>query len=146
MTTTIQNTPPTLWRLLMKQVNPFMKWLLKSPLHGLVSRSYLLLTFTGRKSGTIYSTPVQYAQNGDTLYVISSAGYTWWKNLRGGADVRVHLRGKDCPAHADSSTDAQIIRDLLVKIYPSLSDERRERFALGKVAITIRLQERAVKS
>ena len=25
-------------------------------------------------------------------------GYPWWKNLRGGAAVRIHLRGKVYPA------------------------------------------------
>ena len=44
-----------------KLYNPLMKWLLRSPLHGVVSKMYLLVTFTGRKSGTVYSTPVEYS-------------------------------------------------------------------------------------
>jgi deazaflavin-dependent oxidoreductase (nitroreductase family) len=124
----------------MKVQNPFMKWLLRSPLHGVVSRMYLLITFTGRKSGLVYTTPVQYAQDGDTLYIITSAGYTWWNNLRDGADVQVHLRGKNYQAHAHTSTDPQTIKALLAKVYPSLSAERRERFTPGKVAVIVRLQ------
>jgi hypothetical protein len=73
----------------MKVQNPFMKWLLRSPFHGVVSRMYMLITFTGRKSRTIYTTPVQYAQNDNTLYIITSEGYTWWKNLHGGAVEQV---------------------------------------------------------
>lgn len=140
MTTTIQNKPPALWRWFIKVQNPFMKWLLRSPLHGVVSRMYLLITFTGRKSGVVYTTPVQYAQDGDTLYIITSEGYTWWKNLRGGADVHIHLRGKTCPAHAETSTDPETIKALLAKVYPGLSAERRERFTPGKVAVIVRLQ------
>lgn len=34
--------------------------LLRSPLHGLMSNRYLLITFTGRKSGKRYTTPVAY--------------------------------------------------------------------------------------
>ncbi len=138
--TTVQNRPPALWRWFMKAQNPFMKRLLRSPLHGVVSRMYLLITFTGRKSGKTYSTPVQYAQDGGTLYIITSAGYTWWKNLRGGADVQVHLRGRAYPAYAETSTDPETIKALLAKVYPGLSAERRERFTPGKVAVIVRLQ------
>ncbi len=142
MTTTARNQPRRLWRWFMKAQNPFMKWLLRSPLHGVVSRMYLLITFTGRKSGTVYSTPVQYAQEGDTLYIITSEGYTWWKNLRGGAEVHVHLRGRTYPAHAEIAAESQTIEALLAKVYPSLSAERRQRFAPGKVAILVTLQNK----
>lgn len=144
MTTTTRNKPPALWRWFMKAQNPFMKWLLRSPLHGVVSRLYLLITFTGRKSGAVYTTPVQYAQDGDALTVITSEGYTWWKNLRGGADVHIHLRGQTYPAHAETSTDPETIKALLAKVYPGLSTERRERFAPGKVAVIVRLQSQDV--
>ncbi len=141
MTTTTQNKPTALWRWFMKAQNPFMKWLLRSPLHGIVSRMYLLITFTGRKSGMSYTTPVQYAQDGNTFYIITSEGYTWWKNLRGGANVHIHLRGKTYSAYADTLTDPEAIKALLAKTYPSISAEHRERFAPGKVAVTVRLEE-----
>jgi deazaflavin-dependent oxidoreductase (nitroreductase family) len=140
MTDTTANQPSALWRWFMKVQNPFMKWLLRSPLHGVVSRMYLLITFTGRKSGTVYSTPVQYAQEGQTLYILTSLGYTWWKNLRGGTDVHIHLRGTTHPAHADTSTDPETIRLLLTKVYPGLSAEQRDHFAPGKVAIVVKLK------
>lgn len=137
--TTILNKPPAAWRLLMKLQNPFMKWLLRSPFHGLVSGMYVLITFTGRKSGTVYTTPVQYAQDGDKLYVVTSEGYVWWKNLRGGADVQVHLRGETCAGVADTSTTPEAVAYLVERVYPKLSEERRTVFVPGKVAITIRL-------
>ena len=43
--------------------NPFMVWLLRSPLHKLASKNTLLITFTGRKSGKKYTTPVNYASD-----------------------------------------------------------------------------------
>jgi deazaflavin-dependent oxidoreductase (nitroreductase family) len=145
VTTTTQNKPPALWRWFLKVQNPFMKWLLRSPLHGLVSRMYLLITFTGRKSGGTYTTPVQYAQDGDMLYIITSEGYTWWRNLRGGADVRIHLRGQTYPARADISTDPKMIQALVTKLYPGLSAERVALFAPGKVAIIVTTQKTEVK-
>jgi hypothetical protein len=53
-----------------------MKRLLRSPLHGIVGRSFMLITFTGRKSGRAYTTPVQYVQDSNTLYVGTGEGCT----------------------------------------------------------------------
>ena len=74
--------------------NPIMIWLLKSPLHGFISKNVMLTTVTGRKSGKQISTPTNYLREGNTLWVISWRDRTWWKNLRGGAKVQVLLAGK----------------------------------------------------
>jgi len=44
----------------LKIMNPLMKALLYSPLHGEVSKSLMLLSFTGRKSGMKFTPPVGY--------------------------------------------------------------------------------------
>lgn len=74
-------------------VNHSMKFILRSPLHGMVSKSILLITFTGRKSGRKYTTPVSYSQKGNQVYVFTHA--PWWKNLLGGEPVTLRLRGQD---------------------------------------------------
>jgi deazaflavin-dependent oxidoreductase (nitroreductase family) len=74
-------------------VNQAMKFFLRSPVHGMVSKSVLLITFTGRKSGKTYTTPVSYSQYGDQVYVFTHAN--WWKNLRNGAPVTLRLRGRE---------------------------------------------------
>jgi deazaflavin-dependent oxidoreductase (nitroreductase family) len=74
-------------------VNRAMKFVLRSPLHGMVSNSVMLITFTGRKSGKTYTTPVSYSQHDDQVYAFSHAD--WWKNLRGGAPVILRIRGRD---------------------------------------------------
>ena len=43
-----------------KLLNPPVKRLLRSGLHGLMSKNTLLLEFTGRKSGRALSTPISY--------------------------------------------------------------------------------------
>lgn len=138
--TTTQDKPARLWRLLVTMQNPIMKWLLRSPLHSVVSGTYMLLTITGRRTGTVYTTPVQYAQQGDVLYAITSAGYTWWKNLRGGAEVKVLLRGKSLSGQAEASTAPQMVGALLRRVYPALGSEKRAAFVAGKVAVTVTLQ------
>src|SRR5215213_1728507 len=73
--------------------NPLVNALLRSSLHGFMGRSTLLFTYTGRKSGKAYTTPVNYLRDGDTLLVVSSCEHIWWKNLRAGAPVAVRVRG-----------------------------------------------------
>jgi deazaflavin-dependent oxidoreductase (nitroreductase family) len=77
-------------------VNRAMKLILRSPLHGLVSKNFLLITFTGRKSGKSYTTPVSYSQEGDHVAIFTHAA--WWKNLRGAAPVTLRIRGREIPA------------------------------------------------
>jgi hypothetical protein len=74
--------------------NVFMGGILRSPLHVLLSRNTLLITFKGRRSGKQYTTPVNYALVGDLIYVTSMKDRTWWRNLRGGAQVTLRLQGK----------------------------------------------------
>ncbi len=74
-------------------VNNAMRFILRSPMHGMVSNSILLITFTGRKSGKTYSTPVSYSQHDDQVYVFTHS--TWWKNLRSDVPVTVRVRGRD---------------------------------------------------
>lgn len=92
-------------------LNKTMKFVLRSPLHKVVSGSILLVTFTGRKSGKTYTTPVSYSRKGDQVMIFTHAN--WWKNLRGGAPVKLRLQGKDVPGTAEPVTDKAAIADEL---------------------------------
>lgn len=81
--------------------NDFVAWLLRSPLYFLLGNT-MLLTVTGRKTGREYATPVGYYRSHGELWVISSRDRTWWRNLRGGAPVKMHLRGKDETGYAEA--------------------------------------------
>jgi hypothetical protein len=81
--------------------NFWVSFLLRSPLHGLLSRMFLVITFRGRKSGRLISTPVNYWEDGRTITLTSRRNRNWWRNLRGGATVQIRLRGKNFPAQAE---------------------------------------------
>jgi deazaflavin-dependent oxidoreductase (nitroreductase family) len=85
--------------------NPIMKWLIRSPLHGFVSKSMLVIGYQGRKSGKRYETPVNYVRDGDELLVTSYSNRTWWRNMLGGAPVTVWLMGKQIQASAEAYSD-----------------------------------------
>jgi hypothetical protein len=82
-----RHSPEPLFRV----INPVVSLLLRSPLHSLLSDSLLLLTFTGRRSGDEYTTPVGYWVRDGELVVLTDS--PWWRNLRGGQPVTVRLRG-----------------------------------------------------
>lgn len=70
-----------------------MKFVLHSPIHGMVSKTTLLITFTGRKSGKTFTTPVSYSQDAGQVHIFTHA--TWWKNLIGGALVTLRIQGRE---------------------------------------------------
>jgi deazaflavin-dependent oxidoreductase (nitroreductase family) len=80
-------------------VNAAMRFILRSPLHGMVSKTIMLISFTGRKSGKLYSTPVSYSQNGSQVTIFTHG--EWYKNLVAGAPVTLRIRGKDYTGQAD---------------------------------------------
>jgi|SRR5450755_299818 deazaflavin-dependent oxidoreductase (nitroreductase family) len=99
------------WTLrIVKVVNALPKLILRSPLHGLMSKQILLLTYTGRKSGKRYTVPITYVEVSETLLLATDR--PWWKNLRGGAQVQVWLRGKKREARTEVVTDEATINEL----------------------------------
>lgn len=92
----------------MRQINRLPKAILRSPLHGLISKKILLLTFAGRISGQRYTTPVSYVRAGDTLLLGTES--RWYKNLRGGVPVGVRLQGRERSGVAEVIDDEEGMR------------------------------------
>ena len=83
--------PPRLARTL---INSLVTIVLRSSWHRIRSDQLLLLTFTGRKSGKKFTTPIRYMQEDETLHIKVLVEYSWWKNLCEQPTVRVLLRGQ----------------------------------------------------
>jgi hypothetical protein len=83
--------------------NPAMRVLLGSPVHWPLSRWFAVLSWTGRKTGQRYSTPVSYVREGSTAWI--TTGDRWWHNLAGGAPVAIRLRGRWHEGHGVAVTD-----------------------------------------
>ncbi|HTC22741.1 MAG TPA: nitroreductase/quinone reductase family protein [Gemmatimonadales bacterium] len=81
---------------LMTRLNPVVAWLLRSPLHPLLSRGLLLLRVNGRRTGRRYWIPVGYQRDGDAITVLVSRARRkqWWRNYREPGPVEVLLRGR----------------------------------------------------
>lgn len=88
-------TPP---KVIMPVMDVFVRALLRSPLHGILSKTMLLLSYTGCKSGKRYQIPLGYRRDGDTITLV--AGNPWWVNVRGGAAVTLWLAGAEARGFA----------------------------------------------
>lgn len=112
-----------------KITNPMVRLILRSKLHRWMSATLLLITYRGRKSGREFTLPVNYARQGQTLYIIPGAAKkkTWWRNLRGGAAVQLVLEGKKVNGRArllEGEAEAGARLDatwLYLERYPSLA-------------------------
>jgi deazaflavin-dependent oxidoreductase (nitroreductase family) len=85
---------------------------LRSPLHRTMSRSLLLLTYRGRRTGKEYTIPVGYARyRPDELVVIAGrpGGKTWWTNMRGTLPVRLLLGGREITGEARLVTGEEAV-------------------------------------
>jgi len=89
--------------------NDFMSWVLRSPLHGMLSNGMMLITVTGRKTGKQYTTPVEYFREDGNLWVMTSRDRTWWRNLKGGAKVSLLLKRKPVTARAELDLDERVV-------------------------------------
>jgi hypothetical protein len=86
-----------------RAVNPLVRLVLRSPLHRLASRRLALITYTGRRSGRLYTIPVGYEMAG--LQVRINVGApdrkVWWRSLTGtGRRSSWFVRGRRRTGHA----------------------------------------------
>ncbi len=75
--------------------NRLVSAVLRSPVHGVLSRSVALIRYRGRRSGHEVVTPVQYAPLGQDLVVIAArpSEKQWWRNFRDEHDLDVLTAG-----------------------------------------------------
>ena len=84
--------------------NPVMRRLLDSPVHWPLSRWFAVLAWRGRKTGRRYSSLVSYVREGSAVFV--TTGDRWWRNLTGGAPVRIRIAGRWQRAAAEPLLDS----------------------------------------
>jgi len=87
-------------------LNKAMTLVLRLPMHGVVSKSVLLISFTGRKSGKAYTTPVSYSHEDDRVTIFTHAD--WWKNLRIDTPVTLRIRGQDLQGYPEPIAEDKV--------------------------------------
>jgi hypothetical protein len=89
-------------------------FILRSPLHPILSGSMMVLTLAGRKSARPISLPVSYYRDGDILWVTSLRERKWWRNVKGGALVMMNLRGKETHGYAEAILDEPAVMERFI--------------------------------
>jgi deazaflavin-dependent oxidoreductase (nitroreductase family) len=90
-----------------KLANDIVTFLLRSPLHGLISNQLLLLTYTGRKSGKQVTVPLGYARRENTILLLTD--HAWYKNLLANPQVVLRLQGKNYTGSAEVISDDKAV-------------------------------------
>ena len=79
--------------------NPFLRWILRSSFHWLLSRWFLLVSYEGRSSGQRYEFPVVFHREAERFVVITPRGESvWWKNFQTEFRCTLWVAGTAVPA------------------------------------------------
>lgn len=79
---------------LFRFINPFVRVILKSPIHFILSHQILLFRVIGRKSKKIYEIPASYAHINDALVCVTLRENLWWKNFIDIENQDIYFKGK----------------------------------------------------
>jgi hypothetical protein len=82
--------------------NPVLRRLLRTAVGRRLGRGLMVLRYAGTVTGRPHELVVQYARDGDTVWVLVGRpdAKTWWHNLRQPADVELWLAGEHVRARA----------------------------------------------
>jgi NAD(P)-dependent dehydrogenase (short-subunit alcohol dehydrogenase family) len=82
--------------------NPLLRRLLRTSVGRRLGRGLMVIRYTGTATGRPHELVVQYARDGDTVWVLvgEAERKTWWHNLRRPADVDLWLAGEHVRARA----------------------------------------------
>lgn len=134
----------------MASSNSVVEKILTSPAHRILSRSTVLIRYRGRRSGTEYTTPVQYADAhvGYVVLVGKPETKTWWRNFTDMGQLQVLLAGAWIPmtAHALRGVDdPEAVEPLLrsyalrfPKVVTSLDGDNLDARVRGAVVVWLR--------
>jgi hypothetical protein len=113
---------------LFKILNPVMKFILNSPLHGGISKNVMVLSFTGNKSGKLISTPVAYLRDRDRVIVVTYS--SWRVNFKQPAPVQMRIQGKTVSGTAVLVTNPEQAKQILQTLTRTNGKEMMQRMDL----------------
>jgi len=109
---------------LLRVFNPVLRRVLRTPLGGRLTE-FMLISFTGRKTGRRFSVPVSAHHLDGDLYVVLEA--QWKYNFRDGADAEVDHRGKKATMHGQLITEPPVVVDIAHRLADSYGAKRAQR-------------------
>jgi hypothetical protein len=108
---------------LLKVVNPVLRLALRTPL-GSALKQFMVVSFTGRKTGRRFSVPVSAHHLDGDLYVILEA--KWKYNFRDGAPADVLHNGRTTHMHGQLITDPAAVADIVHRVASSYGAKKAQ--------------------
>ncbi len=78
-------------------------WFIKNVMNRLftLTGAFPIVSVRGRRSGTVYRTPINVLEHGGALYLVSPRGETGWsRNLRAVGECSLKMKGSERRYHA----------------------------------------------
>ena len=135
-----RSDPPTLTARLARLRDASLRTLLRSPLRRVAGSGLMLVTYRGRRSGRVYTTPVEFVRDGDRLLVLVAhpEHKQWWRNVAADPAVQVRLGGRDRMARATVESGAEEAADDLAA-YTAARPRSTRVAATGNRVVVVRL-------
>ena len=92
--------------LLYRIINPAVKGILRSLLHGMMSNNTMVLSYRGQRSGRAFELPISYAQIDGDLYAFTAKSGQWWRNFMNQGDASVLVGGQNLEATVSALSDS----------------------------------------
>jgi hypothetical protein len=110
---------------LLRAFNPVLHLALRAPVLGPALKDFMVVSFTGRKTGRRFTLPVSAHQIDGDLYVLLSAG--WKHNFRDGAPAEVLYAGKTTSMHGQLIKDPAMVAQLATRAATSYGAKKAQR-------------------
>lgn len=110
--------------ILLRVVNPVLRRVLRTPLGGRIAE-FMLVDFTGRKSGRRFSVPVSAHHLDGVRYVVLEA--QWKYNFRDGADAQVCHLGTKTAMRGRLITEPGAVVDIVCRLSESYGPKKAQR-------------------
>ena len=93
-------------------MNSLMTVALRTPgIRSAIGKRIALITFTGRRSGATYTTPITYMREGDTVTMLTKRFRTWWRNFENEPAVGLVLAGRTVTGVATATVGSDEVID-----------------------------------
>ncbi|TPG34175.1 hypothetical protein [Mycolicibacterium hodleri] len=125
MTTIDAAHPP---QLVMRLLSPTLRTVLRVPGIGASLKDFMLVEFTGRKSGRRFSLPISAHHLDGDLYGMVEAG--WKHNFADGAPADVRYAGRRTPMWGQLVTDTATVTDIAHRVATGYGPKKAQR-AMG---------------
>jgi hypothetical protein len=109
---------------LLRAMNPALRLALRTPL-GAALKDFMVVSFTGRKSGKQFSVPVAAHHIDGQLYVLLNAG--WKHNFRDGAPATVLSGGKTSAMQGQLISEPAAVAELAHRAAASYGPKKAQR-------------------